>query len=1417
MKTIDQLILELNNLGIKLWVEEDALRYRAGKGALTPEIKAELKEKKLEIIAFLKNLQELNKTQFPSIKKVERTDELPLSASQKTFWLQHQLEPDSPLNNMPYVFNFEGELDLQILEKSQNEILRRHEILRTIFPTINGQPSKIIIPELTLPIEVIDLQNFPEDQREVEAKKIANQEIRNSFDLIKGPLVSLKILCLASNNNVLIFNVHRIVCDGASVEIFMRDLIDIYAAFSQNKPSPLPDLPVTYEDYIHWNNELIKNHLLDSTVEYWKKVLGEKLPFLEMPTDYPRPLGTTYPCERCYTMLPKSLADNLNDLSQKSGCTLFMTLLAGFKLLLYRYAQQSDILVNFSHAGRKQEELEKMIGPFTKTLPIITSLSKDLTFRDLLKQINESVLGADANYNVPFNELLEGSNLEVNRTRSPLLQTIFALNPPWKGNQSLSVVKLPQVTIRSLFGYVSVGQTKFDLMLVMRDTDLGLRTIFVYNSDLFQESFMQNLMNCFANLLHHIAMNPDQKITEIPLLNQQEKEQLLIEWNQTDLALPKITNIAQQIEAKVKDNPEQIAVIINKEKLTYQELNQKANQLAYYLQSLGVKKQTKVAICLDQSPVMMITILGILKVGGIVIPLEISDLANRKNEILKVSHTSFLITVDNLKSEFSESDLTIINLDKDQRVINQQNTENISWEITPQNTAWISYISTYDSKQKGVIISHQNIMAQSYALADTLKLTAKERILHLGVQSFSNIIEAIFPSLLTGSTLVLKTIQEVSSIKEFCQAIKQEKINILNIPTTFFYQMLKDLTTVKSNLSKDLRLIMVGGEKLSPIADQTWIQAIGEFPILLNAYGTAESTMTALTYELKSDFVNQKLPLNLPMGKPVANTKVYILDSNKNPIPVGVPGQLYLGGIGITQGYDQDDLLTTEKFIDNPFNADEKLYQTGDIARYLADGNIEFRGRIDQQIKFNGLRIQPEEIELILQQHPQIDQAVVILQEDLKDIFIDKELIAYLVTKSGEKLTEKEIFAYLNQHLSSLILPSKIVFLDSLPLLANGQINRQTLEILKTRENQSEKSFIAPRNTLEIELGKIWQEVLKLDKVSINDNFFDIGGQSLLAIQLIVKIQQQLKIDLPLRQILQTPTIAELANEIEHPFLSEKNSDSPFPVEIKSIRKTGTIPLYFIHIEEPPLLRPFVQYLDSKYTLYSVSNLGELVASLMTNKINFFEDSGFTVESLASQYVDALLKFQPEDTYSLLGISFGGLVAYEMAHKLTAMGKKVEHLILLDTSNPLSKYPKLSLNKRLLRHIKRSRKLGLVYITEILGWKISTLKHLLSKKSKKFFGKQIFNVDDLIVHDILQYHSQLQKAYKPEKYYGKMIFIEAKEANFSHSNTWQKLTDEKINILEISGTHIGIYKEPNAQILIQKLETLMDEDQKSLE
>jgi thioesterase domain-containing protein len=535
MKSIDVLLAELRQLGVQLWIEGDRLRYRAAKEAISPELLAEMKERKAEILSFLQQANGAFRTEHSSIVPVPRNGDLRLSATQQRLWFQSQLEADSPINNMPYVYRFQGVLNVAVLEQSQNEIIRRHEILRTTFPTVDGQPSLAISPELTLSLPIIDLRELPSEQREVEARRLANEEAQCPFALNQGPLLRLKLLRLDEEDHILIFNMHRIICDGSSCDIFFRELLALYQAFLANQPSPLLPLPIQYADFAYWQRQWLQGEVLESQLNYWKQQLNGNLPFLQLPTDYPRPPMLTYKGARCCWMFPKSLNDALNALTQQSGCTLFMTLLAAFQVLLYRYTEQEDILVSYSTAGRGQVETEGLIGPLSNTLVLRTHLSENLGFRDLLARVRESALGADANQNLPFEQLVPEVQWEKNRGRSPLFQVLFALNPPWTGERGLSVIELPGLTITSLFGYVHIGQTKFDLTLVMRETNVGLRAIFEYNADLFKESSITEMLEYFQTLLEGIVLHPDRKIGTLALLTPKVDRPVLPTPDQTKL------------------------------------------------------------------------------------------------------------------------------------------------------------------------------------------------------------------------------------------------------------------------------------------------------------------------------------------------------------------------------------------------------------------------------------------------------------------------------------------------------------------------------------------------------------------------------------------------------------------------------------------------------------------------------------------------------------------------------------------------------------------------------------------------------------------------------------------------------------------------------------------------------------------
>ncbi|UKO99561.1 non-ribosomal peptide synthetase [Nostoc sp. UHCC 0870] len=1243
MKTIDTFLYELHQLDVKLWVDGDRLRYRAAKDVLSSEMLIELKDRKTEILSFLQKVSAAKVANLPQIVTISKDGSLPLSFSQERLWLQHQLEPDSPINNMPYIYRLQGKLNLEALEWSQNEIIRRHEILRTTFAIVDGQPMQQIKPEMSLPLNVTDLQKLPPEQIETEAKRLAEEDIRRPFDLDKDPLVRLSLFRLHVDEYILIVNLDRIVCDGTSCDIFFRELVALYQAFCANQSSPLPPLPIQYGDFAHWQRQCLQGDLLKPEIDYWQQKLSGDLFPLPLTTDYPRPPVLSYRGSRSYMMLPPSLSDALNNFSQQEGCTLFMTLMAAFKVLLYRYTGQEDILLSFSHGGRTQVEVEQLIGPFTKTLALRTSLKDSISFRQFLKQVRNAALEADTYQNVPFEKLTDELGKKSRWGRLPLLQVLFALNPPWKGENSLSKIELPELTITSLFGYVYVGETKFDLSLVMRETDQGLRAVFEYNQDLFEGSSIARMLECFQVLLENIATNPDCSLAKLPLLKTEEKQQLLVDCNKTQVDYLTTECLHQLFEVQVKDNPNAIALIVGQQQLTYAELNQRANQLAHYLISLEIKPEILVGICIQPSLEMAVAILAVLKAGAAYTLLDPVDLKN--------APISLLLTQNGLPIY----DGRVISLDTDWPVIAAHNSKNPITQVTSANHACVMYLPSLTGPTKSIVLNHSNLVGHSLAIDKTWQLTNRDGVLVFAAKHHHAIIESLFPSWISGATAVLQPPNIENSIPEFLELIAQQKITVVNIPTAFWYELVNDLNLSPQPLPNSLRLVMVGGEKVAQTAYQTWVKLFGEQVQWLNGYGSMETTLTATVYSPESATMSINQKTEIPIGKPIANTQIYILDHLLQPLPIGVPGEIYIGGIGVAQGYGNHPELTTKKFIPNPFEESKgkRLYRTGDLGRYLPDGNIEYLGCSDKQAKINGFRVDLGEIEALINQHQAITQVVVTAETTPRH----QRLIAYIVPQPEQTINSEDLQSFLAHTLPDHLIPSDFVFLESLPLTANGEVNRRALPNPEVLTPQSSLTYVAPHTPVEQQLAEIWAEVLKLERVGIHDNFFELGGHSLLTVPLVSKIEACFGKKIPLSTILSSPTISQLGEFLAPSPKTISNRD--VVVLLRAGDKTP--PVFLIHDGDGEILlyRSLAYYLQTGTPVYGVQPYDSDGLPIFHTRI----------EDIASYYIEQIRQVQPQGPYFLGGLCIGGVLAFEIALQLQKQGQKIEMLALLDSAD----------------------------------------------------------------------------------------------------------------------------------------------------
>ena len=1064
----------------------------------------------------------------------------PASFAQQRLWFLDQLIPGNAIYNVPTVIRLTGSLKLAALEQTFNEIVRRHETLRTTFIVLDGQPLQAIAPSLTIPLCVLDLQELPADKQEVKAKSIITAEIEHPFDLSSGPLLRVILLVLSETEHILLLNMHHIICDDWSMGVLIRELGTLYAAFAQNQPSPLLELPLQYADFAHWQREWLQGEVLQTQLAYWREQLNG-ISILHLPTDKPRPAIQSYRGATQFLELPKKLIDALEKLSQQEGVTLFMTLLATFKTLLYRYTHQEDIAVGSPIANRNHSEIEGIIGFFVNSLVLHSNLSGNPTFRELLGRVREVTLGAYSHQDLPFEKLVEELHPERNLSHHPLFQVVFGFQ-----NAPMSALELPGLV--PSFMNIDLKKTRFDLELHLWkcsedfrslwggnwEYSEGLRGVIVYNTDLFDRATINQMLEHFKTLLSAIVANPEQRITNLPLLSEAELHQVLVEWNNTQADYPQDKCIHQLFEKKVQQYPDSIAVNFANEQLTYQELNTCSNKLAQHLQKIGVGSEVLVGICISQSIEMIIGLLGILKAGGAYVPLDPSYPEERLNFMLKDAQVSVLLTQENLLKHFEGFSNPIISIDKDWKIITQEKEDNLKSDLNSDNLAYIIYTSGSTGKPKGVAVPHKAVN-RLVCNTNYIKLSSSDKIAQASNTSFDAATFEIWGALLNGAQLVGISKDVTISPHELALQLREKGINVLFLTTALFQQIVRDVPQAFATL----KYFLFGGETV----DTRWIKKIlqsGAPKHLIHVYGPTENTTFSSSYCVK------KLPsaTSLPIGIPITNTQIYILDTYLQLMPIGVTGELYIGGEGLAREYLNLTELTAEHFITHPFSNKPKtrLYKTGDLARYLPDGNIEFLGRIDNQVKIRGFRIELSEIEAVLSQHLAVRETVVIAREDVPD---DKYLVAYIVPKQEQiPMEDVQSFAYLlrqflKEKLPEYMVPRAYMVLESLPLTANGKVDRHALPIPETITFHNQ-DYVAPRSQVEELLAEIWAKVLGKEQVGVHDNFFELGGHSLLATQLTSRIRDTLQIDLPVRNLFEAPTVEQLAKYIDTMYWTAK-------------------------------------------------------------------------------------------------------------------------------------------------------------------------------------------------------------------------------------------------------------------------------------
>jgi len=1086
-------------------------------------------------------------TELPILPR-DKTAELPLSFAQTRLWFLAEFESNSSFYNIPLALRLEGNLNSEILIQSLEEICDRHEALRTNFITVDGIPTQVIQTR-TWTVTVVDLQHLSGSEKVIASQELAQNQAIQPFDLAGEPLIRITLLVLSETEHLLLVCMHHIVSDGWSMEVFLQELTALYNAYIQGLSSPLNPLSIQYGDFTLWQRQWLQGEVLQQQLDYWQKQLAGAPALLSLPTDRPRPNQQSFAGGHLPFSLSWELTEKLTQLTQEQGVTLFMTLLTAYAVLLYRYTEQEDILIGTPIANRNRSELEGLIGFFVNTLVLRIDLSGKPNFNQLLGRVREMAMDAYAHQDLPFEMLVEVLQPERDLSHAPLFQVDFLLQ-----NSPPSPLELTGLTATPLT--TENDTAKFDLTLGMENTGAELKGVWEYNTDLFDRSTIERLTGNFITLLEALVVNPQQPIFQLPLLTEVEAKELLKDWNATEKAYPFHQCIHQLFEEQAARTPAAVAVVFEGQELTYQELNIQANQLAHYLQSLGVNSEVLVGIYLERSLLVIVGLLAVLKAGGAYIPLDPDYPQQRLTYMAEDAQISLLLTQESLLDSLPVEDVGVIVLDKLAEILTVQSPENPLSEVVPENLLCLLYTSGSTGKPKGVMLTHAALVNHSWGISEVFGLTESDRVLQFASFGFDVAAEEIFPTWLKGGTVVLRPGQMFATLTDFADFIEQESLTVLNITPAYWHEWAIAVSQSLATVPSSLRVVAVGGDAVLPETVNIWRQMVGKRVQCINVYGPTEASVTAIVHDLL-DYQSEKINSVL-IGRPIANTKAYILDQNLQPVPIGVKGELHLCGVRLARGYLNRPELTAEKFINNPFahSPFNRLYKTGDLARYLPDGNIECFGRIDNQVKIRGFRIELGEIEAVINQNIDVQTSCVIIREDTPG---DKYLVAYIVAHYERIPMISELRQFLSSKLPLYMVPQAFVFLESLPLTTNRKVDRRALPAPDKIGNRRDQ-YVAPRNGIEEMLVQIWTEILKIEQVGIYDNFFEIGGHSLLATQLVSRIRSLFKIELPLRSLFGAATVAELAHLIGQ--LQQQNLTLTVPPILPRTKDTE-LPLSF--------------------------------------------------------------------------------------------------------------------------------------------------------------------------------------------------------------------------------------------------------------
>lgn len=1205
-------------------------------------------------------------TQLLQSKVGQMPEHFPLSYGQRALWLTYQLAPDSWAYHVLFSTRMRSAVDASALQRAFQKLLDRHAALRTTYLVHDGHLEQHVHRHAQVDFSVTDVATWPAGTLE----QRLHAEARRPFDLASGPLMRVRLFSRAATEHILLLVIHHIGIDFWSLGVLLDELSRLYPAESTGCPLSLPSVEVTYDDFVQWQARMLAGKQGERLWTYWQGQLADAAPLLSLPTDHPRPPVQTYDGATQAFQISPDLTQQLKALAHAEGVTLHTLLLAAFEVLLYRYTGQEDILVGSFMAGRMRPEFRRLVGYLVNPVVLRARLAGNPAFTVFLRQVHETLIEALKHQDYPFSLLVERLNPVRHAGHSPLFQVAFlfqqlhqqsALLPCFVPGLSGEPVDFAGLVLEPWALPQQEGQ--FDLTLEMAEVGVSLHGGLKYNTALFEAETMARMAGHLQTVLQGIVLHPEQRLSMLPLMSESERQQLLVAWNDTRAGYPNQC-LHALFEAQVRRSPDAVAVVCGDAQLTYGELNRRANQLAHHLQSLGVGPEVLVGLCMERSLEMVIGLLGILKAGGAYVPLDPAYPAERLAFMLHDTQVPVLLTQQCLASVWQERPTRVVCLDTDwQRIATHSEYDPVSG-TTPENAAYVIYTSGSTGVPKGVIGLHRGAVNRCAWMWQTYPFSADEVGCQKTSLNFVDSVWELFGPLLQGIRIVLIPDAVVKDVPQLVQALAAHQVTRLVLVPSLLDAMVTSCATLQERLPA-LKIWISSGEPLSGALYQRFRSSMPH-GILLNLYGSSEVAADVTWYDTR---LLTGEPASVPLGRPLANAQIYLLDTHQHPVPLGIPGELYVGGDGLARGYLNRPELTAERFMANPWSPDPgaRLYRTGDVARYRPDGHVEFLGRADHQVKVRGFRIELGEIEAVLGQHPAVADVVVMARQE---VLGDTRLVAYLVPTREAAPTLSALRGFLRAKLPEYMIPAAFVVLDAWPLTPNGKVNRLALPAPDQASAMVGRAGRAPHTRVEEVLAALWAQILSSKQVGMHDNFFDLGGHSLLAVQLMSGIHQRFGRELPLAALFQAPTIADLAR------LLQDNTDAAFG-SLVPIQATGTRPpLFCMHPAGGNVMvyQPLAALLGPDQPVYGLQSRALL---------DHTQEHG-SLDDMAAAYTTMIRQHQPTGPYYLLGWSMGGLLVMAVAHRLERSGQHVAFVglcdahVLTDSDVPWEKDPLLS-------------------------------------------------------------------------------------------------------------------------------------------